>query len=61
VRYDVRKVPAGSTSVYDVDVWEVLKIPAHGDLYVIATYDNESLANWCLGSFGGALEIRASA
>jgi len=56
VRYDVRKVLAGSTSAHAIDVWEVLKVPAHGDLYVIATYDNESLANWCLGSLGGALE-----
>jgi hypothetical protein len=57
--YDVRKVPAGTTSVYEVDVWEVFKQPAHGDLYVVATYDNESLANWCLGSLAGSIEARA--
>lgn len=56
--YDVRKVPAGHTTQYDVEVWEVLKQPAHGDLYVVATYDNESLANWCLGSLGGSLEAK---
>jgi hypothetical protein len=56
MRYEVRKVPAGTTSVYDVDVWEVVKIPAHGDLYIVATYDNESLANWCHGSLAGAME-----
>ena len=56
--YSIRKVPAGQTSVYDVDVWEVLKQPTHGDLYVVATYDHEDLANWCLGSLGGALEAK---
>jgi hypothetical protein len=54
--YEVRHVPANHTSLYDFDTWEVVKQPDHGDLYVVATYDNESLANWCLGSLGGCLE-----
>jgi hypothetical protein len=60
VTYNVRFVPANQTSQYDFDTWEVVKQPAHGDLYVVATYNNESLANWCHGSLAGSLEARGA-
>jgi hypothetical protein len=58
VRYAVRIVPAGTTSVYDRDVWEVLKYPTVGDPYIIATYHHPSLARWCLGCFQASVEVQ---
>ena len=53
----MRKVPAGTFSIYDSDVWEVLKTPDHGDPYLIATYPNETLSRWCLGTMHTSLEV----
>ena len=57
MKYSIRKVVLGTTSVYDRDVWEVLKTPTTGDPYLIATYTDPLLARWCLGSFHVSLEV----
>jgi hypothetical protein len=59
VKYEIRKVATGTTSVHERDVWEVLKVPESGDPYLVATFDHEDLANWCLGSLGMSLESKA--
>jgi hypothetical protein len=61
VTFTVRKVPANFTSMNDVDVWEVIKIPQTGDLYVLGTFDNESLARWCLDSLRMSVEVKRGA
>jgi hypothetical protein len=57
MKYSIRKVVKGFSSVYDTDVWEVLKTPTAGDPYLIATYKDPALARWCLGSFHVSLEV----
>jgi hypothetical protein len=59
VKYEMRLVPAHYTSAHEVDVWEILKVPGHGDCYLIATFDNESLARWCYDSLRASLEWKA--
>jgi hypothetical protein len=58
VKYSIRKVPAGTTSVYDRDVWEVLKTPSSVDPYLIATFHDPALARWCLGSLRMSMEVQ---
>jgi hypothetical protein len=58
VKYSIRKVVKGTSSVYDQDVWEILKTPQQGDSYLIATYPNVTLARWCLGTFHTSLEVQ---
>ena len=59
MKYSIRKVPVGTTSVYDRDVWEVLKFPTVGDPYIVATYSHPALARWCLGTFHSSLEVQS--
>jgi hypothetical protein len=58
VKFFIRRSPPNS--VYDHETWEVLKKFDHhaSDVHLIATYDNESLARWCLGSFHNSLEVK---
>jgi len=58
MRYAVRKVPGGTSSIHTCDVWEVLKHPTAGDPYLIATYRHPSLARWCLGTFHCSVEVQ---
>ena len=59
--FSVRKVPANFTSLYDFDTWVVEKTLKGGERYLISTYDNESLANWCRDSIRVSLEVRNGA
>jgi hypothetical protein len=61
VKYELRPIPAGYTSAHTVPTWEVMKVPGHGDPYLVATFDNESLARWCYDSLRASLEWKASA
>jgi hypothetical protein len=58
VRYSIRKVPAGTTSVHEKDAWEVLKTLDTGDPYLVATFHHPSLARWCLTSFRMSIEAQ---
>lgn len=58
MRYFVRKVPKGTSSVFPNDVWEVLKSPQAGDPYLLGVFPHPSLARWCLDSFTCSLEVQ---
>lgn len=56
--YLIRKVPANFTSLYDFDTWVVEKHPFSGDSYLVATFEKESVARWCLNTLQASLEVR---
>ena len=56
--YYIRKMPANFTTLYDHDVWRVMKVLEAGEEYLIATFRQENQARWCLSSLHHSLEAR---